>query len=60
MKMENISEKLNEINKTLEKIYSVMNKPVGKIRNALDIALIIVGISGMIFVIETILNILGA
>jgi hypothetical protein len=57
--MDNVAEKLDNINKTLEKILSVMNKPKNKFVQWLNVAALIAGAFAIIHVIETILNLAG-
>ena len=54
-----IAEKLDEINKTLEKMLSVMNKPVNPFVRVLILAGIGVSALGIIQIVDTILGWLG-
>jgi len=54
--MTKITDKLDEINCTLEKILLVMNKPVNRFIRALEITGMVAGIYGIIGAIDLIKN----
>ncbi|MCL2318522.1 MAG: hypothetical protein FWC45_00430 [Treponema sp.] len=57
--MEQVSDKLDQINKTLEKMLAVMQKPENPFYRALTVAGVGVGVLGIIQVIDTIVKWLG-
>jgi len=54
--MKEVAEKLDHINKTLEKILVVMQKPENKIVKALAVFGLFVGALGLVNIIDTILR----
>ena len=64
--MSDVPEKLEEINKTLKEqkdilklMLDIMPKPTSKLKTVLETLLLIVGVSGIIFVIDVIINWFG-
>jgi preprotein translocase subunit Sss1 len=57
--MDNIPEKLENINQTLEKILAVMQRPENPFVKTLTVAGIGVGVLGIIHVIDTIIKWVG-
>jgi hypothetical protein len=54
--MNDIAEKLEDINKTLKKILDVMPKESGKFTRGLEIIVLFVGVFGIIALIDIIRN----
>ena len=54
--MDQISEKLDDINNTLKQMLAIMPRPAGKLQKILDTILLFVGIFGIIFIIDTVRN----
>ena len=54
--MDKVAEELNGINKTLEKILNVMEKPENKTVNTLEIVVLVVAALGFINIIDTVLS----
>ena len=54
-----VSEKLDNINKTLEKILAVMDKPEKPLLKVLTLVGVIVGTLGIVHVIDTVANWFG-
>ena len=54
--MDNVADKLDNINRTLEKMLEVMQKPENKIIRALGIFGLVVGALGILNAVEIIMN----
>ncbi|MCL2381310.1 MAG: hypothetical protein FWC64_06915 [Treponema sp.] len=52
--MDKVAEELSGINKTLEKILNVIDKPKSRFSNTLETAVLVVGILSVFHIIETI------
>ena len=54
--MEQIAEKLEDINKTLKKMLDIMPKPAGKIQQVLEMMVLFVGLFGIIALVDIVRN----